>query len=114
MSQHDLGLACYFQWVDPGPPPDETMPTPQDSGAIEEEGDIFPDADPDSDGDNDSPARPPNLHPDDPAHFMKLSSVLQTFFAEEITDEQIVDGDWKLREYCLELLHVRQLLFYMV
>lgn len=42
---------------------------------------------------------------------MKLAAVLQIFFAEEITEEQIVDGDRKLREYCLELLHVRPLTF---
>lgn len=103
------GLILHLQWTDPGPPPDETMPVPQDSGAIEEEEDVFQEIEPDSDEDNEGSTRPPNLHPDDPAHFMKLATVLQVFFAEEITDEQIADGDLKLREYCLDLLHVRYL-----
>lgn len=99
----------YRQWTDPGPPPDETEVVPEDEGAIEQEEDIFPDVNSDNDDEEQGTARPCNLHPDDPAHFMKLASVLKTFLAQEITKGEVEEGDQVLREYCIELVHVRHL-----
>lgn len=103
-----IDYTLYFQWTDPGPPPDNTEPVPDDEGAIEQEEDIFADTGAaESDDEEQGSTRPCNLHPDDPAHFMKLSSVLKAFFAQEITKAEVEKGDRELREYCLELMHVR-------
>lgn len=79
---------------------------PEDEGAIEQENDLFPDVGSDNEDEEQGAARPCNLHPDDPANFMKLASVLRIFFAQEITRGEVEEGDRVLREYCIELMHV--------
>lgn len=106
LGTYTLVVCILSQWTDPGQPADETEPIPEDEGAIEQDQDIFADAGGDSDDDEQGPARPCNLHPDDPANFMKLASVLKTFFAQEITRDEVEKGDRELREYCTELMHV--------
>lgn len=96
--------ALAIQWIDPGNP-DDPEPTPVDSGAVEQGDDIFVGRD-ESDDEERSSARPVNLHPDDPAHFLKLSSALKLLLADEITTAEIEESDRLLREYNLGLLHV--------
>jgi hypothetical protein len=50
--------------------------------------------------------RPSNLHPDDPAHFLKLSMALKLLVSREITDEQLEHAGQLLRCYCQDLVRV--------
>lgn len=54
---------------------------------------------------------PPNLHPDDPANFCKLSSAVKLLLSHPITDQQIDAADVLLRSYGPELITVRPLCF---
>ncbi|KAJ7037010.1 hypothetical protein C8F04DRAFT_1181026 [Mycena alexandri] len=51
-------------------------------------------------------ATPPNLHPDDPNNFLKLSSALKTLVQDTITEAELVRADKSLREYAWELVDV--------
>jgi hypothetical protein len=48
----------------------------------------------------------PNLHPQDPSNFFKLSAALKLLLARKITDSDIDTADALLREYCTELMEV--------
>ena len=94
-----LAHAISIQWVDLPPTGEEPI---VDCGAIETD-DIFGA----SDEESDDPMHP-NLHPDDPAHFFKLSHFLKLVLATTVTDNMIDEADTLIREYCTELLHVRK------
>lgn len=63
----------------------------------------------DSEDDEDTP---PVLHPDDPAHFLKLSRALRILLAREITEDQIDEADVLLRTYTSEIVNVSNILFF--
>jgi hypothetical protein len=72
-----------------------------DAGAHHEEDDVFGKSD-----DETNEPRQPNLHPQDPANFFKLSSFLKIVLAHTITDDDIDQAEGLIRAYCTELLHV--------
>ncbi|KAJ6501497.1 hypothetical protein C8R47DRAFT_1107562 [Mycena vitilis] len=95
--------------------------TALDAGAVDDEDDVYQDipaagsrkrqragADSDDDEDSDDEEReartPPNLHPDDPGNFCKLSSAVKLLLSHPITDQQIDTSEQLLRSYCLELI----------
>ncbi|KAJ6517961.1 hypothetical protein C8R47DRAFT_1062533 [Mycena vitilis] len=95
--------------------------TALDAGAVDDEDDDYQDipasgsrkrqragADSDDDEDSDEEEReartPPNLHPDDPGNFCKLSSAVKLLLSHPITDQQIDTSEQLLRSYCLELI----------
>lgn len=86
----------------PGENSDEEEPL--DAGAIEEDADIFADND---DHEEDDSHQLPNLHPNDPANFFKLSKALQILLARELSTADVEEADVLLREYCIELSQVR-------
>lgn len=47
------------------------------------------------------------LHPEDPAHFLKLSSALRLLLQRELTDADITEADRLLQGYCGDLARVR-------
>jgi hypothetical protein len=51
-------------------------------------------------------ATPPNLHPDDPKNFLKLSSAIKILVARTITEADLTQSDQLMREYCWELVEV--------
>jgi hypothetical protein len=55
---------------------------------------------------NPAAPKPSNLHPDDPAHFLKLCTALKILVAREITDDQIEAAHHLLEAYCKELVPV--------
>lgn len=113
----------YIQAMDVDP--DSDLP---DAGALEDDGDedyddVLPPApdpsrkrrriaqDPDDSGDereaHQDAQRPSNLHPDDPANFLKLSEALKIYMSYRITDTEIDKADNLIRAYNLELIKVR-------
>lgn len=54
-----------------------------------------------------------SLHPDDPANFLKLSGALRLLVQNSITNQDIDRADLLIREYCTELITVRQRIFYL-
>ncbi|KAH9912376.1 hypothetical protein B0H21DRAFT_828763 [Amylocystis lapponica] len=56
--------------------------------------------------DDDDSHLPSNLHPRDPANFLKLSRALRLLLAERITPSQITEAETLLREYCAELIEL--------
>ncbi|KAF5332890.1 hypothetical protein D9758_017886 [Tetrapyrgos nigripes] len=57
-------------------------------------------------GEEDDSQRQPNLHPDDPQNFFKLSAALKILLAYQLTKEDAQEADTLLRSYCMELLHL--------
>ncbi|KAJ7864719.1 hypothetical protein B0H13DRAFT_2237002 [Mycena leptocephala] len=51
-------------------------------------------------------ATPPNLHPDDPKNFLKLSSAIKILVARTITEADLTQSDQLMREYCWELVEL--------
>ncbi|THU81926.1 hypothetical protein K435DRAFT_692588, partial [Dendrothele bispora CBS 962.96] len=47
-----------------------------------------------------------NLHPNDPANFLKLATALVLFTAHLINDEDVERADILIREYCTELIEL--------
>lgn len=78
-----------------------------DAGAIEEETDLFHPVTTANDEDEDDDSnRLPNLHPDDPANFFKLSAALDILLARTLAVQDVATGGELLRAYCKELIHV--------
>ena len=50
--------------------------------------------------------RPSNLHPDNPANFLKLCMALKLLVSRKITDDQIEQASQLLRSYCQEVVNV--------
>ncbi|TFY72264.1 hypothetical protein EVG20_g747 [Dentipellis fragilis] len=84
-------------WVDNLPPGEAEIP---DAGAQETD-DIFGN----SDDEGNEPIYP-NLHPDDPSNFFKLSSFLKIVLSPTITDQAIDEAEHLIRAYCRELVHL--------
>ncbi|EPS99806.1 hypothetical protein FOMPIDRAFT_1030690 [Fomitopsis schrenkii] len=57
------------------------------------------------DDEGDEPTHP-NLHPDDPAHFFKLTRFLKLVLAVQVTDQSIDEAELLIREYGTNLLHL--------
>lgn len=53
---------------------------------------------------------PSLLHPQDVSNFLKLSTALRILLSGSITEDQLVEADRLIREYCTELLEVSTLL----
>ncbi|KAJ7170889.1 hypothetical protein C8R43DRAFT_1120617 [Mycena crocata] len=49
-------------------------------------------------------ATPPNLHPDDPANFLKLCTAIKILVLDTITENSLQSSDELLRAYCQELV----------
>ncbi|THU88212.1 hypothetical protein K435DRAFT_680238 [Dendrothele bispora CBS 962.96] len=47
-----------------------------------------------------------NLHPNDPANFLKLATALVLFTARSLNDEEVERADILIREYCVELIEL--------
>lgn len=62
----------------------------------------------DEDNEEDDSARALQLHPCDLDNFFKLCSALKIFLAETINEAQLSCADTLIREYCTELIEVRQ------
>lgn len=75
----------------PPPPP----PSPPAPAAVE------PDAEAQAE------ETPFNLHPDDPENFLKLSAALTLLGKHTIWENEIVEADSLLRDYCTELITVK-------
>ncbi|KAJ7599532.1 hypothetical protein C8J56DRAFT_1040411 [Mycena floridula] len=72
-----------------------------DTGAIDLDDDVFmEDAGNDSDAED---KRAPNLHPDDPQHFFKLSSAIKILLAWRLKESDIDTADKLICDYCIEL-----------
>ena len=50
--------------------------------------------------------KPSNLHPDDPANFLKLCTALKILVARQVTTDQIETAQKLLESYCKELVSV--------
>jgi hypothetical protein len=48
-----------------------------------------------------------SIHPHDPTNFLKLSNALWLLIKHKLSDVDIDQADWLLREYSTELLRVR-------
>lgn len=49
-------------------------------------------------------ATPANLHPDDPANFLKLCRAIRILIKREINDADLEEADALIRQYCSELV----------
>ena len=49
-------------------------------------------------------AMPANLHPDDPANFLKLCRAIRILIKREISDADLEEADALIRQYCSELV----------
>ncbi|EPS97090.1 hypothetical protein FOMPIDRAFT_1129209, partial [Fomitopsis schrenkii] len=85
------------QWVDELPPGEAEIP---DAGAQEPDDHFDP-----SDSEQADSAHA-NLHPDDPAHFFKLTKFLNLVLAVKVDDRSIDEAEVLIREYCTELMHL--------
>ncbi|THU76896.1 hypothetical protein K435DRAFT_878595 [Dendrothele bispora CBS 962.96] len=47
-----------------------------------------------------------NLHPNDPANFLKLATALVLFTARSINEQEVEQADRLIREYCVELIEL--------
>ncbi|VDB94096.1 unnamed protein product [Peniophora sp. CBMAI 1063] len=93
------------QWVDDVPEEDRAYDEAHgEEGAREITRDIY--AEEEGSADEDDQRAHPNLHPDDPANFAKLTEFLVLVLGDEVTDAEIDKADRLIREYCSELIHL--------
>jgi hypothetical protein len=50
-----------------------------------------------------------SLHPDDPAHFLKLSAALRIIIKHQLSNDDLDRVDILLRDYATELIRVRDI-----